>query len=89
MKIFVGLIFVAVVSLSAPALSQETYTDEQLMNGYRQADSNCRGGPGNTPETEDWCAMREAVASMLQHRGWCYGTKAQTGYQRKWRRCRQ
>jgi hypothetical protein len=82
----------------APAVKQEDHRQftaseasdletQSLIQKEIVLNDACRGGSGDEEATQKSCAERDAVVSILQSRGWCYGTEGQAGYQRSWQKC--
>lgn len=68
-----------------PLSELEAYRDELLIEEYRGADDECRGG--GSEQTEAWCERREQISKILDERGWCYGRAGEFGYEMGWHKC--
>jgi hypothetical protein len=60
---------------------------ETMIKLWHEANSQCRGGPGDQKATLDACEEREAYGKRLGQLGWCYGKPGEAGYQMKWHQC--
>jgi hypothetical protein len=83
MRLAAGML--AVVVASSPSAAKAS--DESLIQKEMVLNDACRGGSGDEEATQNSCAERDAVFSMLRSRGWCYGTEEQAGYQKSWQKC--
>lgn len=58
-----------------------------LLKRWATENEACRGGAGDSVETDRTCERREAVSARLAAQGWCYGREGEYGYQKDWHRC--
>jgi len=59
----------------------------RLISQWKEQNTACRGGSGDSAETMAACDRREAVGTKLQAVGWCYGREGEYGYQMEWHAC--
>lgn len=75
------------LAIPAAAKDQRNYSDDELIDGFNDANERCRGGAGDDPETLEWCEMRNTIDRMLKIRGWCFGPDNVPAYEAKWYVC--
>ena len=80
----IAAILVGVLS-SAPARAQATI--EELLVREAEANSMCRGGPGDAPITQAACILRSRLVDEIRRRGWCYGPFSAPMSQQHWAPC--
>ncbi|WP_426957870.1 hypothetical protein [Muricoccus radiodurans] len=74
-----------VLLAAAPAAAQPTAP--QIMRMEREANTRCRGGSGDQPETQKSCGERDAYARVLNMMNWCFGRRGQVAAAHQWHRC--
>lgn len=62
---------VLVSSFAAPGQAQ-SYTDQQLIVKWIQADASCRGHGPSRKAYPEACGVRARYAGALNERGWCH-----------------
>lgn len=62
-------------------------TTQEIVALYYDANSGCRGGAGNDPQTYGACGARDAYSRLLEERDWCWGQNATAGFQEFWAPC--
>lgn len=60
---------------------------EPLIDVAMKLNDQCRGGPGDDPQTHKACDARDLAFKRLKQKGWCYGQDAETMAGAKWARC--
>lgn len=68
-----------------PAAAQPTVP--QVMRMEREANTRCRGGPGDAQETWTACGARDAYGRVLNMMNWCYGRRGEVAARHQWHRC--
>lgn len=74
-------------STGSAGSAKEAVSIRALLKTFGELNDQCRGGPGDNPNTLKACDKREAVARKLDAADWCYGKHRQAGYQMKWHKC--
>lgn len=69
------------------AADKEVSQPVRLISQWREQNSACRGGSGDSDETLSACDRREALGSKLKAVGWCFGREGEYGYQMDWHAC--
>jgi hypothetical protein len=72
--------------VAGPACAQAA-RPEALIRAWQQANSDCRGYPGDDPRSVTGCAERSALGRRIDRAGWCYGQRGQRGFELQWHRC--
>lgn len=70
-----------------PAAAQTPAEPHGLLELAQRANQLCRGTPGDNPETESLCQVRDDLVRRLRGVGWCYGQRGEIGAQMRWHRC--
>ena len=58
-----------------------------LYQRWLHANEDCRGGSGDSAETNTACEYRNTIDRKMAAAGWCYGRPGESGYQMDWHRC--
>lgn len=81
---------IAVLMMSSAAFcaSLADKDAKALLQVSDYLNEKCRGGSGDSPDTQKACSARDTLGEVLRHAGWCYGEPGQYGYQMKWHKCK-
>ncbi len=61
----------------------------RLLDQWRNLNTQCRGGSGDSDATVAVCERRDILSTKLKAVGWCYGRDGEYGYQMEWHSCGQ
>ena len=79
------------VALSIPFLlptaRASTCHGEELLSIYTDLNEMCRGWSGDDPQTDEACAVRTKVSTLLWKEGYCFGKHGQSGGEAWWHKC--
>ncbi|MBW6397025.1 hypothetical protein KPL78_04155 [Roseomonas sp. HJA6] len=82
-----GMMFATLAMSAGEAAAQTVVDGSGLLRLVQTANELCRGGTGDSIETEIACEVRDDLVRRLREVGWCYGEVGQAGYQMRWHRC--
>lgn len=82
-----ALALVALVT-ATPAMAAER-PPAALYQRWLHANEDCRGGPGDSPDTMTACEYRNTIDRKMAAAGWCYGSDTEFGVNANWHRCRR
>lgn len=82
----VGLALALFLSLHPLQAHAQTAASE-LIHLWSDANERCRGGDGNSTETDAACVERQRYSTRLNQLGLCYGIEDQMNADRFWRPC--
>ena len=60
-----------------------------LLGEIDQANSKCRGMPGDSTEGMVACEKRDRLMQEAEKAGWCWGPQESFGYERHWIQCNE
>ncbi|KAF1003692.1 MAG: hypothetical protein GAK36_00200 [Pseudomonas sp.] len=89
----VPLVIACAISTSAVAgtdpLKVDFHTQNlpNLVGLYGSLNEACRGGSGDSPETQRYCDRRDEAYSEIESRGWCWGPDDAIGADKSWIAC--
>ena len=67
--------------------AQAASRPSRMIAEWTRLNSLCRGGSGEDHRTVEACDARDKLIKQIDKKGWCYGKKAQLGYQFRWHAC--
>lgn len=82
------IIVTALLTLLPPQASADVIQldSERLIVEWAKHDTNCRGALENTDDTWVQCGARDAIASILDNAGYCWGPGGAATA--KWHKCK-
>lgn len=80
-------VLLAWIALSTPPAAVAQETADAMLPLWRDANSACRSGSGDAPETRAACARRDHFTNRLSRLGLCYGRKGEVSAQYDWHDC--
>lgn len=88
-QIWMAAVAVSSLALSGCADEFANLSAEELKLMWSDANSVCRGGPGDEATTQAYCDRRAELGQKLAALDWCYTSGEQASYLSTWRSCNE
>jgi len=77
----------AAAAQNAMQFPEATETVPELTEAWKQADSACRGVPGDDVKVAAACLSRSVYGAAINERGWCLGKEGEANATMDWHEC--
>lgn len=81
-------------AISAAMAGQDPFSSDlatmnlpNLVSLHESMNDQCRGGSGDSPDTERYCDRRDVIYKEIESRGWCWGPDNASGADKSWIEC--